>query len=119
MFFSFPFVSAAPAYSSVNTSMTVFFVLVGFGFLFAFLGVASESSLVAILGFIILIIASFLMLNGNVMVPSGYTENVTGDVTVVTRDYVAWDDGNNELVGFLMLFALTALAFTFIDRGGG
>lgn len=117
--FSFPFASAAPAYSSVDIQFSKFLVL-GIGSLvMLLLGILARSPLLSILGAVGLLISGFLMLQGHVMFPVGHVENVSGSVTTLTTTYDHWDDGNNELFGFFIVVACAGLLWTLASEYSG
>ena len=114
VFFVFlSFVSAAPEYSPVDVTPTIFIILSVGSVLFVFAGILARSPLFSLVGMIGILICGFLMLQGHILVPDGHVEVVNGNTTTVTPVYDNWDGGNNELFGFFIILVAAGLLWTF------
>jgi hypothetical protein len=136
-----PAVSAAPVvdFNILDVSFSLFLLLLFLSLAFLALGVFGGSPALATSGAAVLLLVGFLMLNGNVHLPSGETELVYGDVynedfyvnhngtdkegeLNVMRErkvFNAWNDGNNAFIGWMVVIISTVLMFSIFDVAKG
>jgi len=108
-----------------GVKLPLFLLMLGLAFAFIFLGAFSNSPLLATAGLVALLFASFIVLEGLVMVPSGQVNysydnytlpdgNETSFISGEEKVYDLWDDGNNAFIGWVMVIVTIILMFSLV-----
>lgn len=126
-----------------GVKLNLYLLILGLAFGFIFLGGFTGSPLLATAGLVALLFASFIMLEGQVLIPSGDNYKVYGnnfslnngsptyhwdygdpptynpsDKTALLfherEEFEAWDDNNSAFLGFVMIIVTIILMFSLV-----